>query len=276
MSPREFFSTAGVILSVMAVASLLEILVPMFAGHGRRGRRTVNLALTAIVFLVNWLLTSAVAMAAVAFSARSTTLIMRVGLPAVAQIAVGVLLIDLSTSYLSHRLMHESSMLWRFHRIHHSDDFVDATTTFRVHPVEGAWRFVFAIVPVWIFGIPASAVVIQRLLQATNGVLQHSNVRVWRPVDRLLSLVWVTPDVHKIHHSCETAETNSNYGNVLTVYDRIFGTFMSSERAARVRFGLKDADARQAPSFGDLLAMPFRSRATAPYTKVSVDSENAR
>jgi len=114
--------------------------------------------------------------------------------------------------------------MWRFHQIHHSDPFVDVTTTYRTHPVETVWRFLFAIVPVWVLGVPAQAVVIQRLLQATNGILEHANVRLWAPLDRWLSLVWVTPNVHKIHHSRAIEETNSNYANLVTIYDRLLGT----------------------------------------------------
>ena len=116
--------------------------------------------------------------------------------------------------------MHMWPVMWRFHQIHHSDPFVDVTTTYRTHPVETVWRFLFAIVPVWLLGIPAQAVMIQRLLQATNGIIEHANIRLWPPLDRVLSLVWVTPNVHKIHHSREVSETNSNYANLLTVYDR--------------------------------------------------------
>jgi sterol desaturase/sphingolipid hydroxylase (fatty acid hydroxylase superfamily) len=107
-------------------------------------------------------------------------------------------------------------------------------------------------------------VVIQRLLQATNGVLQHANIRLWRPVDRVLSLVWVTPDAHKIHHSRDVAETNSNYGNVLSIYDRLLGTFTPTERAVNVTYGLDDEPAG-ARSFRSLLSMPFRrNRAVRP------------
>jgi fatty acid hydroxylase family protein/histidine kinase/DNA gyrase B/HSP90-like ATPase len=74
--------------------------------------------------------------------------------------------------------------MWRFHRIHHSDPFAHVTTTYRTHPVETLRRFLFAIVPVWVLGVPASAVVIQRLLQATNGILEHANVRLWEALDR--------------------------------------------------------------------------------------------
>lgn len=89
-------------------------------------------------------------------------------MPVFAQIAVGAVLLDFSTGYVAHRLLHMWPAMWRFHRIHHSDEFVDVTTTYRTHPVESVWRFLFAIAPVWAVGIPAEAVVIQRLLQATG------------------------------------------------------------------------------------------------------------
>ena len=151
-------------------------------------------------------------------------------------------MLDFSVGYLSHRTMHMWPAMWRFHQIHHSDPFVDVTTTYRTHPVETVWRFLFAIVPVWLLGIPAQAVVIQRLLQATNGVIEHANIRLWAPLDRVLSLVWVTPNVHKIHHSREVSETNSNYANLLTLYDRLLGTYTPAERAASVVYGLDEAE----------------------------------
>jgi sterol desaturase/sphingolipid hydroxylase (fatty acid hydroxylase superfamily) len=121
------------------------------------------------------------------------------------------------------------------------------------------WRFLFVIVPVWAIGIPAQAVVIQRLVSAANGIFEHGNIRLWPWLDRMLSVVWVTPNVHKIHHSRELEETNSNYGNVLTLYDRLLGTFTPSDRAAAVVYGLNDVDpARHASSFRRLLALPFR------------------
>ena len=264
MSVREFLSNITIILAVMGLASLLETAVPFFVGRTwTRGRRAANLGLTAVVFLLNWLLTSAVALAALALSARPAGLMASLGLPVFAQVATGVVLLDFSTGYVAHRLMHLWPAMWRFHRIHHSDEFVDVTTTYRTHPVESVWRFVFAVVPVWALGIPASAVVIQRLLQATNGVLEHGNIRLWSPLDRVLSLVWVTPNVHKIHHSCEPAETNSNYGNVLSIYDRLLGTFTSTQHAPSVVYGLNDVDLARAASFRGLLAMPFHGRQAA-------------
>ena len=258
MTARVFLTNLIVIASVMAFAALLETAVPLFASHAwTRGRRAANLSLTAVVFLLNWLLASLAAIAALGLSIRSARVFGGMP-PSVIQIVVGVLVLDFSTGYLAHRIMHMWPAMWRFHRVHHSDDFVDVTTTYRTHPVETVWRFLFAIVPVWLLGVPAAAVVIQRLLQASNGVLEHSNIRLWAPIDRVLSLVWVTPNVHKIHHSRQLAETNSNYGNILTIYDRVLGTYTPAERAHSVIYGLDDADPVRSTSFPGLLSMPFR------------------
>jgi sterol desaturase/sphingolipid hydroxylase (fatty acid hydroxylase superfamily) len=169
--------------------------------------------------------------------------------------------------------------MWRFHQVHHSDEFVDVTTTYRTHPVETVWRFLFAIVPIWALGLPVQAVVIQRLLQSTNGVIEHANIRLWPPLDRILSTVWVTPNVHKVHHSRRIAETNSNYANLLTVYDRILGTYTPAERAHSVVYGLDDAGRLGSASYPGLLSMPFQTAertSGVPDTKVRVEATAGR
>jgi sterol desaturase/sphingolipid hydroxylase (fatty acid hydroxylase superfamily) len=260
-----------VILStIMAVAALIEAAVPMFSrGSRTRGRRAANLGLTAVVFLLNWLLSSATAILALALSLQPPAWAKGLGLPMSVQIVVGIVILDFSAGYLAHRALHLFPILWRFHRVHHSDDFVDVTTTYRTHPVETVWRFLFVIVPVWTLGIPAPAVVIQRLVSAANGILEHSNTRLWRPLDRLLSPIWVTPNIHKIHHSRQLAETNSNYGNVLTIYDRMLGTFTPGERAKSVKYGLDEVDPARIGSIGDLLSMPFQQDARVSLTQKS-------
>jgi sterol desaturase/sphingolipid hydroxylase (fatty acid hydroxylase superfamily) len=187
----------------------------------------------------------------------------------VVQIIAGVVILDFSAGYLAHRALHLFPVLWRFHRVHHSDDFVDVTTTYRTDPVETVWRFLFVLVPVWMVGIPALAVVIQRLVSAAKGILEHGNIRLWPSVDRVLSHVWVTPNVHKIHHSRVRSETNSNYGNVLTIYDRILGTFTPSERAESVVYGLDEVDPARIGSFGGLLTLPFQHEVEHSLTQKS-------
>ena len=256
MTAREFLTNVTIILAVMAVAALIELAVPMFAaGAWTGGRRRANLGLTAVSFFSNWLLASIAATAALTL--RPAGLLARLGWPAWLTIVVGIVVLDFSVGYLSHRTMHAWPAMWRFHRVHHSDDFVDVTTTYRTHPVETVWRFLFAIVPVWLLGIPAQAVMIQRLLQATNGVIEHGNIRLRPALDRAVSLVWVTPNVHKIHHSREISETNSNYANLLTIYDRLLGTYTPSDRAEAVVYGLDDAERMGKATFPALVAIPF-------------------
>ena len=272
MTAREFLTNVTIILTIMALGALVETAVPMFVARPwARGRRDANLGLTALSFVSNWLLASVAA--AAALTLRPAGVLARLGWPAWLDVLVGIVVLDFSVGYLSHRTMHAWPAMWRFHRVHHSDAFVDVTTTYRTHPIESAWRFLFAIVPVWFLGIPAQAVVIQRLLQATNGVIEHGNIRVWPPLDRVLSLVWVTPNVHKIHHSRDVSETNSNYANLLTIYDRLLGTYTASARAQAVVYGLDDAGAMSTASFPGLVALPFhRSEPSElPDTKVRVE-----
>jgi sterol desaturase/sphingolipid hydroxylase (fatty acid hydroxylase superfamily) len=265
MTAREFLTNAAILSTIMAVAALIEGAVPMFSRNGwRRGRRTANLGLTSVVFLLNWSLSSVAVVLALTLSLQPPAMASGLHLPMVVQVIVGVLILDFSAGYLAHRALHFVPVLWRFHQVHHSDDFVDVTTTYRTHPVETVWRFLFVFVPVWLIGIPALAVVIHRLVSASNGILEHGNIRLWRPLDRMLSLVWVTPNIHKIHHSRQRAETNSNYGNVLTLYDRLLGTFTPSERAESVVYGLDEVDSARIGSFGALMSMPFQRQGQPP------------
>jgi len=277
MSVRDFLTNVGVILSVMAAAALIETAVPMFmAKPWKHPRRTANLGLTAVSFVSNWLLASIAALAAVWL--RPAGALAGRNWPMWTQVLAGIVILDFSVGYLSHRTMHMWSPMWRFHQVHHSDDFVDVTTTYRTHPVETVWRFMFAVVPVWILGLPAQAVVIQRLLQATNGVIEHANIRLWVPLDRVLSLVWVTPNVHKIHHSRQVSETNSNYANLLTVYDRLLGTYTPATHAEAVVYGLDDAERLAEAPLPGLLTLPFESdrEASVPDRKVRLQAGTGR
>jgi sterol desaturase/sphingolipid hydroxylase (fatty acid hydroxylase superfamily) len=180
------------------------------------------------------------------------------GLPRIVQVGAAVVLLDFFSGYASHRLMHALPWLWRFHRVHHSDAFIDVTSTYRTHPVESAWRFLFVATPAWALGVPAEGVMVYRVLSALNAIFEHANVRVHRRIDGLLSRAWVTPNTHKIHHSRDPRETDTNYGNILAIFDRILGTFTASERAFTVTYGLEDAASEARAGIGALLASPFR------------------
>ena len=259
MTTREFLTSTTIILVAMALAACIEAVLPLFGRTPMPGRRQTNLGMMTTALLSNWALTSAAAVIALALSLQRPGLMERLGIPFPAQLLVSVVVLDFFFGYLAHRAMHASPRLWPMHRVHHSDPFVDLTTTYRTHPLEVAWRFLFMIAPVWLLGIPAESVLIYRLISAINGVLEHANLRPASWLDRALSVVWVTPNMHKVHHSRQEIETNSNYGNIFSVYDRMMGTFTPTERAFTVTYGLDDVDPIRATSLPALLAMPFRS-----------------
>ena len=259
MSAQEYLTSVAIILSVMAAVAILEVAVPLFARPTTlTGRRRANLAMTIQVLLFAYLLTSTVAVAALLLPLASPGLMAAAGLPAAPRFLLGIVALDFAYGYVAHWAMHVSPALWKYHRVHHSDEFVDVTTSYRTHPVEVAWRHGFLFATVWVLGVPVAAVLVFRVLSAVNGIFEHANIRVVPALDSVLSRVWVTPNMHKIHHSRAQAETDSNYGNLLTLHDRGFGTFVPTERACSVVYGLDDVDAAEIRSFGALLAMPWR------------------
>jgi sterol desaturase/sphingolipid hydroxylase (fatty acid hydroxylase superfamily) len=263
VNPGDFLTTVSIVLPMLALASSIELAVPMAERPAAQRRRVAtNLGLTAVTLTWNFVLTWIAGGIALALSLQGPGLMTRLGIPLPAQILGGFLVLDFSFGYLAHRALHAVPALWRVHRVHHSDPFVDATTTLRNHPIEGLVRFLSLIVPIWVLGVPAEAVALQRLLTAINGTLEHANVRLPRSLDRVLSLFWVTPNMHKVHHSRDRVETDSNYGNILSIYDRLLGTFTPTDRAGSVTYGLDDVDPADATSLPRLLAMPFRRRAS--------------
>jgi sterol desaturase/sphingolipid hydroxylase (fatty acid hydroxylase superfamily) len=261
MDAHQYASSVGLVLSVMAAVAVLEAVLPLFAPPAAPPvRRRVNLAMTIQTLLFAFVVNSAVGVAALYLPQASPGLMARLDLPATAQFVIGIVAADFAYGYVAHWALHASPALWRYHRVHHSDPFVDVTTSFRTHPVETAWRHVWLFASVWALGIPAAAVTVFRVLSAINAMFEHANIRVRPALDTALSSVWVTPNMHKVHHSREHAETDSNYGNIFSLHDRLFGTFVPTVRAFAVRYGLDDVDPSEASSFGALLAMPWRAR----------------
>jgi len=259
MSLSEFSSSSTLILLTMAVAALIEVAVPLFPRTAAQRRRyRPNLGMTVLTLLFNWGLASASALAALGLSLERPGVMERLGLPIPAQVVMSLVVLDFFYGYAAHRAMHLSPLLWRVHRVHHSDPFVDVTTAFRNHPLEGLWRYAFMIIPVWILGLPAEAVLAYRFVSALNAIFEHANLRLWSGVDRVLSSFWVTPNTHKAHHSREPVETDTNFGNILSIHDRLFRTFTPASRAPHVVYGLDDVDAAGDKTLTDLLSMPFR------------------
>jgi sterol desaturase/sphingolipid hydroxylase (fatty acid hydroxylase superfamily) len=178
-------------------------------------------------------------------------------LPPLVATAVVVLALDFAF-YLAHVSMHASPALWRYHSVHHSDPAVDVTTTIRQHPGEGVVRYLFLAAGACAIGAGPGAFAVYRTWSVLNALLEHANVRVPPRLDALLSWVVTTPNMHKVHHSRCREETNSNYGNIFSLFDRCFSTFVPTARAMSVAYGLDGLDRPSVQTAAGLLVLPFR------------------
>src|SRR5688572_7088032 len=258
MEIQTLLSRVLPVLIALAVASVIEALVPLRnQPRQSNGRLATNLWLLVITLSLAMLLNFILALGAAYVQHSGGGLLQLLGLGTAASFLVALVALD-GTTYLVHRLMHRIPALWRVHLVHHIDASVDATTAFRQHPIEGVLRFSFIAAAAWALGAPPAAVAIYRLLGALNSVLEHANIRVPRALDRACVWLWVTPDMHKVHHSRERSETDSNYANLFSFFDRLFRTFTPSSRGPFVRYGIRGYDTPADHSIGAVLWLPFR------------------
>ena len=249
------------VLTALAVASFVEVLVPLRRQSRRaNGRLATNSWLLAITLTLATLLNFTLALGAAYVGQSGLGLLQLLGLGAIASFIVALIALDGAT-YLAHRLLHQVPLLWRVHLVHHIDAAVDATTAFRQHPIEGVLRFGFIAVTAWALGAPPVAIAVYRLLGALNSVLEHANIRVPPALDRALVWFWVTPDMHKVHHSRDRVETDSNYANLFSFFDRAFRTYTASSRGPLVSYGIEGYDVPEQQSIGAVLRLPFQRRA---------------
>ena len=147
-----------------------------------------------------------------------------VSLPVWLDVVISVVVLDLAI-YFQHRLFHAVPLLWRMHRVHHTDPELDVTTGLRFHPVEMLLSVGFKAGVVAVLGPPVVAVVLFEVLLNAGSLFSHANLRLPATVDRLLRAVLVTPDMHRVHHSADPTETNTNFGFTLSWWDRLLGTY---------------------------------------------------
>jgi sterol desaturase/sphingolipid hydroxylase (fatty acid hydroxylase superfamily) len=147
-----------------------------------------------------------------------------VSMPAIVSIVVGFFLLD-AARYGEHVLMHKTPVLWRLHRLHHTDRDVDFTTQLRVHPLEVLFGGFLGLFVIGLIGPPVVALLVFEIIFAAQAFWTHGNVSVPVRLDALLRKVITTPDVHRVHHSIDMRESNSNFGAMFTCWDRLFGTF---------------------------------------------------
>jgi sterol desaturase/sphingolipid hydroxylase (fatty acid hydroxylase superfamily) len=173
--------------------------------------------------------------------------------------ALSVVALDFAI-YLQHVMFHAVPLLWRLHRVHHADADIDVTTGARFHPIEILLSMLIKFAAIAVLGAPAAAVLAFEVLLNATAMFNHANLRLRGPVDRWLRRILVTPEMHRIHHSMEAVEANSNFGFNLPWWDRLFGTYRERARLPQERMaigvnGLTGSDA--AVKLAGMLALPF-------------------
>jgi sterol desaturase/sphingolipid hydroxylase (fatty acid hydroxylase superfamily) len=171
---------------------------------------------------------------------------------------LGVLLLDFFGAYLAHFVEHKVKPLWMVHLVHHTDHKVDTTTANRHHPLESMIRFSFTLLGVFVVGTPIAIVMLYQSMSLIFTQFTHANIKMNKKVDKLLSYIIVSPDMHKIHHHNLLPYTDSNYGNIFSIWDRIFGTYLYMNREDIV-YGVDTfPDEAINSSLIELLKQPFQ------------------
>ena len=242
---------------------LLEGLMPMRSLRYKKWRHAwPNFFFTATSVLVNFFLAFLLLQTADWTQANSFGLLQIIALPFWVSVVLCVLLLDFIGAYLAHLVEHKVKPLWMVHLVHHSDHHVDTTTANRHHPLESLVRFFFTLLAVFILGAPIGVVMLYQSLSVVLSQFNHANINLPTKLDQWLSYVLVTPHMHKVHHHHVLPYTDSNYGNIFSIWDRLLGTYKNLD-AERIVYGVDvfpndDKNSR----VGSLLEQPFQ-----PYQK---------
>jgi len=246
-----------IVIGLIAVFFTLEqILNTQFSFKNRGMHMWHAFLFQAVFFIVNLFYATVSVFAIEWLNDNQIGLFYLIEIPVWMKLVLGVALIDM-TSYWFHRLSHALPILWRFHRVHHSDTTMDSSTYFRSHPIEVLlWFGNATILAVGLFGLDLITVGLFFFVVTLFQVAEHSNLRFPDWLDKTVGLVFTTPNMHKIHHDQDQYYTDSNYADIFILWDRIFGTY-KYKPAEQVKFGLKEFDEERKQTFWYLLRSPF-------------------
>ncbi|MFT5102899.1 MAG: sterol desaturase/sphingolipid hydroxylase (fatty acid hydroxylase superfamily) [Candidatus Latescibacterota bacterium] len=259
----DFFETmpiwmkAGWVFATLALFWILEGYYQLFNLKYKKWKHAkVNLVLLLFVMVINAVFGIATAGVFTWGETSQYGLLHYFEAPIWVKLLISIMVLDLIAQYGVHYLLHKVKWMWRLHLVHHSDKNVDASSGTRHHPLDFMVRETFALVAVIITGMPIAFYLFYRILSVLFTYWTHANVSLPLWLDKGLSYVIVTPNMHKFHHHFELPWTDSNYGNMLAIWDRIFGTFVY-ENLKDIQYGIDIADHVDHESIGVQLKMPF-------------------
>jgi sterol desaturase/sphingolipid hydroxylase (fatty acid hydroxylase superfamily) len=265
-SVLEFFEDiptlfrAGILIGGIFIFWIAEGVIPLFEFQYKKVRHAgINLFLTFLTAVIGFGLAGVLYGVSTYVTAKEFGLIYIFDLPLWAQIVIGVMMLDLIGAYFAHWTEHKIKWMWKFHLIHHTDTTVDVTTGLRHHPGETFIRIFFTIAAVAIVGAPIGIVMLYQSLSVLFAHITHANIQMPVRADRILSYIFITPLMHKIHHHYKQPLTDTNYGNIFAIWDRLFGTFAEVDDIKVLKYGIDThMDPDENEKMGNLLLIPFQ------------------
>ena len=256
----------GFFLGILVLMALWETLSPRRPVKVSRARHWLNnLSLVVLNTLILRLVFPAAAVGvAVVSQANGWGLLNLLDWPLVYKVILSVVLLDFII-WLQHVMVHAIPVLWRLHRVHHADPDYDTTTGLRFHPLEILFSMLIKFSAIVLMGPPVVAVIIFEVILNGMAMFNHGNVSLPARLDRWLRFLLVTPDMHRVHHSVEDHETNSNFGFNLSVWDRLFGTYIDQPRLGHdeMQIGIRGFDKDEdIVNLVGLLKLPFKGKIT--------------
>ncbi|MEO8418085.1 MAG: sterol desaturase family protein [Methylophilaceae bacterium] len=256
----------GFFLVILVIMAGWELVTPRRAlSISKPARWTNNLGIVLLNSVILRVLFPAGAVGVAVLCARQGWgLLNQTDLPNGLAVVLSVVALDLAI-YLQHVMFHAVPLLWRLHRMHHADLDFDVTTGARFHPIEIILSMLIKLAAIVVLGAPALAVIVFEVLLNATAMFNHSNVRMPPALDRLIRRFIVTPDMHRMHHSTEDHEANSNFGFNLPLWDRLFGTYQDQPASGHenMTIGIRDfRDPKQVNRLVGMLALPFIGKVT--------------
>lgn len=262
---HELVIRLGVFFGLFIALASIESLIPRLPRKQTRSARwTTNLGMsflnTGVLQLVALVIPALAAGAALDASVNGWGLFNQFAAPGWIEVVLAILIFDFAI-WFQHLITHKVPLLWRLHRVHHADRDMDVTTAIRFHPVEIALSMLLKIGLVYLIGPSVFAIILFEILLNGTAMFNHANMRLPLALDAVVRRVLVTPDMHRVHHSVHRHEHDSNYGFSLSIWDRMFGTYIAQPEAGHddMKVGLQWQDERPA-KLGWSLALPFRKK----------------
>lgn len=237
---------------------LIESAIPLFKFNYRKWEHAkVNIFFTVTTIVVNFSMAFILVKTSDYVTSHKIGLLHLVNLPIWVFMILGILLMDLIGAWFIHWLEHKVKWMWKFHLIHHTDQQIDTTSANRHHPGESVFRFVFTTLAVILIGAPMWMVFMYQTMSVVLTQFNHSNIQIPKWLDNALGILFCTPNIHRIHHHYRQPYTDTNYGNIFSIWDRIFGTYVMIDNSKLVYGVDTHMDPKEVTNITTILKMPF-------------------